>query len=310
MLDSGHRIPTVSLAAAGTVIFVLFFALTPRSATAQRAALTGAYDSAACPSCAAWNAPQTPLRLFGNTYYVGTRGLSALLITSNEGHILIDAGLPSSAPRILANVAALGFRASDIRIILNSHAHYDHAGGIAALLEVTGARVIASAASAPVITLGLPDHDDPQHGIALPMPPVRDVEVLDAEQVVRLGPLALTPHATGGHTPGGTTWSWRSCDGARCLDFVYADSQSPISEDGFRFTGSTRYPTAIADFERGHTLLEALSCDVLITPHPGASSLWERATTAPEGLIDRQACRRYAASARRALQARLAVEKP
>lgn len=310
MLDSRHRIPTVSLAAAGTVVFTVLFALTPRSATAQLAALTGAYDSAACPSCAAWNAPQAPLRLFGNTYYVGTRGLSALLITSNEGHILIDAGLPSSAPLILANVAALGFRASDIRIILNSHAHYDHAGGIAALQEITGARVIASAASARVIQLGLPDHDDPQHGIALPMPPVRDIEVLGAEQVVRLGPLALTRHATGGHTPGGTTWSWRSCDGARCLDFVYADSQSPISEDGFRFTGGTRYPTAIADFERGHALLEALSCDVLITPHPGASSLWERATTAPEGLIDRQACKRYAASARRALQARLAVEKP
>lgn len=308
MLDADHRSPAVSLAAAATVVVTGLFALAPSSASAQRAALTSAYDSAACPSCASWNAPQAPLRLFANTYYVGTRGLSALLITSSEGHILIDAGLPNSAPLILANVAALGFRASDIRIILNSHAHYDHAGGIAALQEVTGARVIASAASARVIRLGLPDHDDPQHGIALPMPPVPNVEVLGAAQVVRLGPLALTRHATGGHTPGGTTWSWRSCDGARCLDFVYADSQSPISEDGFRFTGSTRYPTAIADFERGHALLEAMSCDVLITPHPGASSLWERATT-PEGLIDREACKRYAAAARSALRARLAAEK-
>lgn len=310
MLDHRRRISAESLSASGSVLFAVLFALAPSAATAQRAALTGAYDSAACPSCAVWNAPQAPLRLFGNTYYVGTRGLSALLITSNEGHILIDAGLPNSAPLILANVAALGFRASDIRIILNSHAHYDHAGGIAALQEVTGARVVASAASARVIERGLPDHDDPQHGIALPMPPVRDVEVIGAEQVVRLGPLALTRHATGGHTPGGTTWSWRACDGVRCLDFVYADSQSPISEDGFRFTDGTRYPTAIADFERGHALLETIDCDVLITPHPGASSLWERATTAPDGLIDRQACKRYAASARRALQARLAVERP
>jgi metallo-beta-lactamase class B len=291
-------------------VFTVLFALAPRPATAQRAALTIAYDSAACPSCASWNVPQAPLRLFGNTYYVGTRGLSALLITSSEGHILIDAGLPNSAPLILANVAALGFRASDIRIILNSHAHYDHAGGNAAVQEATGARVIASAPSAAVIRRGLPDHDDPQHGIALAMPPVRSVEVLGTEQVVQLGPLALTPHATGGQTPGGTTWTWRSCDGARCLDFVYADSQTPISEDGFRFTDSARYPMAIADFERGHTLLEALSCDVLITPHPGASALWERATTAPEGLIDRDACKRYAESARRALRARLAAERP
>lgn len=292
------------------VVFLLLLALSPRPATAQRAALTSAYDSASCRYCASWNTPQAPLRLFGNTYYVGTHGLSALLITSSEGHILIDAGLPNSAPLILANVAALGFRTSDIRIILNSHAHFDHAGGIAAIQEVTGARVIASAASAPVIRLGLPDHDDPQHGLALPMPPVRDVEVIDESQVVRLGPLALTRHATGGHTPGGTTWSWRSCDGERCLDFVYADSQSPISDDDFRFTDHTRYPTAIADFERGYALLETLPCDVLVTPHPGASSLWERAPTAPDGLIDANACKRYAASARSALKARLATEQP
>lgn len=281
----------------------------PATARAQRAALTTAYDSARCPSCAEWNAPQTPMRLFANTYYVGTRGLTALLITSAEGHVLIDGGLPNSAPLILKNISALGFRATDIKIILNSHAHYDHSGGIAAIQEVSGARVIASAASAPVIARGLPDHDDPQHGIALPMPPVRNVDVLKAGEAVRLGRLALTLHATGGHTPGGSTWTWRACEGARCLDFVYADSQSPISEDGFRFSDNTRYPTALADFERGHALLERLPCDVLITPHPGASSLWERAATAPEGLIDRGACKAYAANARRTLRARLEREK-
>lgn len=281
----------------------------PVTAPAQRAALTAAYDSTKCPSCAGWNLPQTPVRLFGNSYYVGTHGLTALLITSPEGHILIDGGLPNSAPLILKNIAALGFNARDIRIILNSHAHYDHAGGIAALQEVSGARVIASAASAPVIARGLPDHDDPQHGIALPMPPVRNVDVLGAGEVLRLGPLALTLHATGGHTPGGSTWSWRSCEGDRCLDLVYADSQSPISEDGFRFSAGTRYRTALADFERGHALLERLSCDILITPHPGASSLWERLKSAPNGLVDREACKRYAASARRALAARLEAEK-
>ncbi len=281
----------------------------PVTAHAHRAALTAAYDSTRCPSCAEWNAPQAPMRLFGNTYYVGTHGLTALLITSPEGHILIDGGLPNSAPLILANVAALGFKAADIRIILNSHAHYDHSGGIAALQEVTGARVLASAASALVIARGRPDHDDPQHAVALPMPPVRNVDVLAAGEVVRLGPLALTMHATGGHSPGGSTWSWRSCEGDRCLDLVYADSQSPISEDGFKFSAGTRYPTALADFARGHALLERLSCDILITPHPGASSLWERMKTAPDGLVDRDACKRYAAGARRALAARLAAEK-
>jgi len=276
---------------------------------AQPAALTRGYDSIACPSCASWNAPQEPVRLFANTYYVGTGGLSALLITSSSGHVLIDGGLPNSAPLILANIASLGFRATDVKVILNSHAHYDHAGGIAALQAVTGARVIASASSATVLHVGLPGADDPQHGIALPMPPVPQVTVLDAGQQVRVGPLTLTPHATGGHTPGGTTWTWRSCEGERCLDFVYADSQSPISEDGFRFTDSQRYPTAITDFARGHALIEALSCDVLITPHPGATGLWERVAAAPEGLVDREACKRYAEASRRALRARLEREK-
>lgn len=276
---------------------------------AQPAALTRGYDSTACPSCASWNAPQEPIRLFGNTYYVGTRGLSALLITSSSGHILIDGGLPNSAPLILANIASLGFSATDVKVILNSHAHYDHAGGIAALQAVTGARVIASAASADVLHAGLPGTDDPQHGIALPMPGVPQVTVFDWAQQVQVGPLLLTPHATGGHTPGGTTWTWRSCDGERCLDFVYADSQSPISEDGFRFTDSPRYPTALADFARGHALIESRSCDVLITPHPGATGLWERLRTGPEGLVDREACKRYAESSRRALRARLEAER-
>src|SRR4051812_312909 len=87
------------------------------------------YTATECPSCAAWNAPNTPAGLFGNTYYVGTRGLSALLITSDAGHVLIDAGLPESAAPIMANIRALGFRVEDIKLIVNSHAHYDHAGG-------------------------------------------------------------------------------------------------------------------------------------------------------------------------------------
>lgn len=277
-------------------------------ANAQRSALTPTYDSAACPSCAEWNAPQAPMRLFGNTYYVGTRGLSALLITSDSGHILIDAGLPNSAPQILRNISALGFKPTDVRIILNSHAHYDHSGGIAAVQDVTGARVLASAASAEVMRRGLPDHDDPQHGLALPMPPVPRVETLAPGAVVRLGPLALTLHATGGHTPGGSTWSWRSCEAARCLDIVFADSQSPISDDDFHFSKNSRYPGVLADFERGHALLERLACDILVTPHPGASALWDRARTAPDGLIDPMACKNYAAASRRALTARLQRE--
>jgi len=266
-----------------------------------------AYDSAKCPSCAEWNAPHAPVRIFGNVYYVGTAGLTALLITSSAGDILIDAGLPESAPKVLANIRTLGLRAHDVKLILNSHAHFDHAGGIAAVQRATGARVAASAPSDSVLRRGTSLPSDPQFGIRLPYPPVAAVTVIAEGDTVRVGPLALVAHRTPGHTPGGTTWSWRSCDDTgRCLDFVYADSQTPISADGFHYTHSTTYPTALDDFAHGFAVLESLRCDVLLTPHPGASHLWERIGT--PALVDSSACKRLAATAREALAKRVASE--
>lgn len=266
-----------------------------------------------CPSCAEWNEPQRPFRLHGNTYYVGTHGLSAILVTSLEGHVLIDAALPESAPLIRANVESLGFRIRDVKLIVNSHAHHDHAGGIAELQRASGARVMASAWSARVLKRGRSLPGDPQLGVALDFPAVGRVTTFSFGDTLRVGRIAIVPHATAGHTPGGTTWSWRSCDGARCLDFVYADSETPVSADGFLFTRNDAYAGAVADFERGHAILERLSCDVLVTPHPGASALWER-VSAHDGavgptFVDREACKRYAATARRALAERLARER-
>jgi len=265
--------------------------------------LTAAYPAQQCASCAEWNAPQEPFRIFGDTWYVGTHGLASILITSPDGHVLIDGGLPNSAPLILDNIRALGFDIADVRLILNSHPHYDHAGGLAALQRASGARVAASAPSAAVLEHGRPGPDDPQFAIHLDFPPVADVRALAEGEAVAVGPLSLTPHLTAGHTPGGTTWTWRACEADDCLDLVYADSQTPVSADGFRFTGSP----AAAGFERGSALLERLPCDILITPHPGASSFWERRASAA-GLIDRGACKRYAESARQQLARRLAAE--
>jgi metallo-beta-lactamase class B len=283
--------------------------LLPASLLAQAGdPLVAPYPADVCRSCSSWNLPQQPFRLYGNTYYVGTRGLTSLLITSPEGHVLIDGGLPDSAPLILENIQALGFEPRDIELILNSHAHFDHAGGIAALQRASGARVAASAASARVLERGSSGLDDPQYGVAFDFPAVSVTEVVADSQTLRVGPVALTAHLTAGHTPGGTSWSWQSCEAGRCLRFVYADSQTPVSRDGFRFTDSEAYPSAVADFERGFALLEQLPCDVLITPHPGASSLWHRITTGPEALIDGNACRQYAAAARQQLRRRLESE--
>ena len=266
-----------------------------------------------CGQCAEWNVPQRPFRLFGNTYYVGTHGLGAILITSPQGHVLIDGGLPQSAPLIRANVESLGFRMRDVKLILNSHAHYDHAGGIAELQRASGARVMASPWSASVLTSGKSQPGDPQFTIAFGYPAVANVGTFTFEDTLHVGPIAVVPHATPGHTPGGTAWSWRPCDGTRCLDFVYADSETPVSDDDFLFTKNTTYPNAIADFERGYAVLDRLSCDVLVTPHPGASSLWDRVSpsdgTIGPAFVDREGCKRYAASARQALAARVVKER-
>ncbi|MGV3707881.1 MAG: subclass B3 metallo-beta-lactamase [Gemmatimonas sp.] len=265
-----------------------------------------------CPSCATWNAPHKPLRLYGNTWYVGTNGLSALLITSPSGHVLIDGGLPESAERIAENVEALGFHMRDVKLIVNSHVHYDHAGGIAALQKLSGARVAASPTTARALRKGDSDADDPQYGLTLPFPRVDTIEIIRNNQTLSAGSIRLTALFTGGHTPGGTSWAWVSCDGDQCMNLVYADSQTPISADDFFFTRSKTYPNGIRDFENGFRALERVRCDILITPHPDASGLWERIAQRDRGvtnaLIDASACQRYAIAAREKLAKRIATE--
>ncbi|WP_353268190.1 subclass B3 metallo-beta-lactamase [Gemmatimonas sp.] len=259
-----------------------------------------------CASCPEWNKPHAPFKLYGNSWYVGTDGLSAILITSSAGHILIDGGLQESAPLIRRNIEALGFRLTDVKLMLNSHAHNDHAGGLAMLARLSGATVAASAPSARWLQHGNSFDDDPQFGLNAPYPRVPKVRTVRDGEVVRVGTLALTAHITGGHTPGGTSWSWQSCEANVCHDIVYADSQSPISADGFRFSSNTRYPTAVQDFRRAHTLFETMRCDILVMPHPSAAQLWER--VAGGTLIDARGCKRMAANARLALDNRLATE--
>lgn len=287
---------------------VLVLAPAHRGDAQSNDSLRVGYSATQCPSCAEWNAAASPVRLYGNVYYVGTRGLSAILLTSESGHVLIDAGLPESAEPIMAHIRALGFRVEDVKLIVNSHAHYDHAGGIAAIQRASGARVAASPSSAAVFRSGMAGRDDPQYAIALAFPAVTgtDVRVFADGDTLRVGPIAVVAHLTPGHTPGGTSWSWRACEGSTCLDFVYADSQTPVSSDDFLFTHSATYPTALQDFARGFALLEQLPCDVLLTPHPSASQLWER--IASHQLQDPQACRRYVAGARAALARRVAAE--
>jgi metallo-beta-lactamase class B len=269
-------------------------------------------DPSSCRQCPTWNAFQRPFRIYGNTYYVGVHGLSAILITSPAGHVLIDGALPESAASIVANIRALRFRIEDVKLIANSHVHYDHAGGIAELQRLSGAQVVASRASAPVLERGGVDRDDPQFGILVDIAPVARVRTIADGETLHAGSIAVTAHSTPGHTRGGTTWTWRSCEGERCLDIVYADSLSAVSADGFLFTQSAEYPHALQDFEHSFTTLTALRCDILVSTHPDASALWERLAKRDRGdanaLVDDTACRRYVDRAREGLAKRVAEE--
>jgi metallo-beta-lactamase class B len=271
-------------------------------------------ESTTCANCTEWNRPQQPFRIFGNTYYVGTRGLSAILVTSNEGHILIDGGLRESAPLIATNIRALGFRIEDVRLILNSHAHFDHASGIAELHRLSGATVALSEWSTRVMREGGPVRGDPQFEIVPPVATVANAKLLADGEVVRTGPLVLTAHATPGHTPGGTSWSWQSCEHQTCLNIIYVDSLSAVSSDSFRFTASRDYPSVLDDFEKTFATLGALPCDILLTPHPEFADMLVKlerrergATTDP--FVDPAACRSYVDRMRRAFDARIARER-
>jgi len=268
-----------------------------------------------CDDCEQWNKPQEPFKLFGNSYYVGTDGLSSILIVGDAGHVLLDGGLEQSAPQIDANIRKLGFKTQDVKLILNSHAHFDHAAGIAALQRFTDAAVAASAASAKALQAGINTPDDPQAGFPKSFnafPPVKTVRIIKDGEVQRIGNIAITPIFTPGHTPGGTTWTWQACESARCLSMVYADSISAAAGPGFRFVD---HPDVIAQLRRSITRLSELPCDIVVSTHPSATNLdgklkkrAELKSAGPDPFVD-SGCKALGTTAMKGLEARIAEEK-
>ena len=189
-----------------------------------------------CKDSEDWEKPAPPVRIYGNSYFVGTCGISAILVTGSAGHVLIDGGTERDADLIADNIRELGFPGQDIRFILTSHEHHDHAGGIAKLQQMSGATVITSPAAAKVLGSGQPSQDDPQYGVVKPFPAVTVGRTVRDGEEVRLGDLMLTAMATPGHTPGALSWRWVSCDGGVCWTIVYADSLSPVSNDTYKFS--------------------------------------------------------------------------
>ena len=282
-------------------------------ALAQGAAPRAAAPVLAPPSCkadAGWNDPGTPHHVFGNTWYVGTCGISAMLVTSDQGHVLIDGATTEAAPLIDANIRALGLQIKDVRYILATHAHLDHAGGFATIQHDSGAVMIARGADADAIERGRGDRSDPQFASIAGFPPVKTVRRIADGETLTLGTTRLTAHATPGHTPGSTSWTWDSCEGARCLHLAYVDSLTAISDDEYRYTDEARHPGVVAAFRRSIETVAALPCDVLLTPHPTVSNMFARIGSQPSArLADANACRALADQAAKTLDERLAKER-
>lgn len=267
-------------------------------------ALTGAALATACAGKDGWTDPAPPERIFGNSYYVGTCGISAILVTSPAGHVLIDGGTPQAGKLVADNIRKLGFRLKDVRWIVGSHEHFDHAGALAELKRQTGARFAAPAGAVQLYATGRSDPADPQAGTLETFPAVRVDRPLRDGEIIRVGPLRITGHFSPAHAPYGMSWTWTSCEGRVCRRMAYVDSISAISDKTYRYD---RHPARVAAFRRGMDRIAALPCDVLLVPHPGGAKMFERfAGQAP--LADPNACRAYAETGRGNLAKRLADE--
>lgn len=263
-----------------------------------------------CSNCEDWNRPQEPFRLYGDTWYVGTAGLSSILIETESGLILIDGGLPQSAAIIDANLRHAGFDPMKISAILVSHPHFDHAGGIAALQRLTGAAVYTSVEGAKALRSGELQSDDPQylHGPAnTSYAPIKNVVAIADRDVVTIGNVDVAAVYTPGHTPGSVSWTWESCALGTCYDVVYADSLTAVSAEGYRFSDG---PAANQLIESAAAIAD-LDCDILLSPHPFFFGMQDKLEKRGEGnpFINNVACMIYAESALGWLEQRLESER-
>ncbi|QYE34306.1 subclass B3 metallo-beta-lactamase [Polymorphobacter sp. PAMC 29334] len=233
------------------------------------------------PDAPAWSEPTPPFRIVGNIYYVGTKGLAAYLIASPRGLILLDATLEGNVRQIEASIVSLGFRLRDIRILLNSHAHFDHAAGLARLKRDTGATMLASAGDRGALESGTPP-SVVDYGVVA-FPPVKIDRVLVDGEPVRLGDIAMTPVITPGHTPGCTTWTMTAVERERRLRVVFPCS---LTVAGNALIGNTGYPGIVADFRRSFVSLAALKADVVLPAHPDIAGVLARKARRDAGDLD------------------------
>jgi metallo-beta-lactamase class B len=232
---------------------------------------------------AEWNQPFKPFRIVGNIYYVGPAGVSSFFISTPQGAILIDGGLPESAPLIEKNIADLGFHMIDVKYLLNGHAHFDHAGGLAELKRLSGGKMVASKPDAEALTTG---RGADSH-------PVKVDRLIGDKDTVSLGGATLTAHITPGHTRGCTTWTMPVTEAGKTYNVVFYCSTSVVDV----LVNNHSYPQIVADYEHSFVELRKLPCDVFLAPHGSLFHLSEKRARmtpgAPNPFIDAQEYQPY-----------------
>ncbi|SFS03694.1 subclass B3 metallo-beta-lactamase [Sphingomonas jatrophae] len=233
----------------------------------------------------AWSRPTAPFHVVGPIWYVGTKGLASWLIRTSAGAILIDGTLERNVPAIERNIRSLGVPLSSVKLLLNSHAHFDHAGGLARLKRDTGARLLASAADRSALESGIPPSET-SYGVVR-FPPVKVDESVRAADFepgsVKLGEVSLTPKLTSGHTPGCTTWWMTVKEQGRDLRVIFPCS---LSVAGNKLVGNRGYPGIVDDYRRSFWRLRRFNADVVLPAHPEQVDLLARAARARRGERD------------------------
>lgn len=236
-------------------------------------------DATAQGSRGSWMQPADPVPIAENLFYVGSEGLAAFLFTSSEGHILIDAPFEENVPGILENIRTLGFDIEDVRILLHSHAHVDHVGGLAAVQEATGAELLINEADAAFVEAGS------NFGLPAEAPGYRPADVARSVshlETIQLGDISLTAHLTPGHTPGCTTWSGTVRIGGRAFEFVIVCSLTVLRN--YRIVGpDATYPGHGEDYCRSLAHLRKLEADVFLAPHAAWFDLWTKQAARQNG---------------------------
>jgi len=251
---------------------------------------------------APWRTPMEPLQITDHVWQVGAPEITALLVKTDAGAVLIDGGMPQMADALLANMRKLGVAPADLRLILHTHAHADHAGPFAAIKRATGATLVSNAESAVLLARG--GAHDLHFGDDILFPPVQADRLLQDGEEVRLGGTVFTVHFTPGHTPGSMSWTWTDTQRGARVRIAYVDS---LSAPGYRLVDNPAVPHLLETFEHSAAIVRALPCDLLLTPHPDASG-WNYADAAkphPEPMT----CAAYADGAVERLKKQAAAQK-